>query len=234
MNYIYVLLPVIALYFFTETYFQWRPVKQSSKKWLQIIMLLLKIFTFIIFGIQFSVMLSLMIAPEKNMANVGLLGFTLVVFVVAIRLSVRTYQRCSVNKMPSEVLVVKKSLWIKLGIISLSLLVVSLALAVTSMKKRTEDVREICQISTHTEIENLIPKALALGFSLEHRSGLGEGIMLKDISGNKIRNFDNSLTSINQGTLRLGKISLPPFMRNYCHIEFRNRKVISTRLSTID
>lgn len=117
---------------------------------------------------------------------------------------------------------------------SFLLLAVSGYVAIQSMARRTEDVRELCRIPVGTPVEAVIPRALGLGFSRERQGALGDGITVERPDRQRLRGFDDRLTGVDAGVIRAGKISLPPFMRNYCVITFAERKVAQTGTRTID
>jgi len=128
--------------------------------------------------------------------------------------------------------------WTLISIAAFAFLVIgALGIVFYTGKRSTEDVRKICEIKVGTAIEEVIPMARRLGFSEAEQGPLGGGIVVfADSRSDGIRwpIYNDSLPGIDHGRLKFGKMSLPPFLRNYCEVSFRDRKVTGTRTWTLD
>lgn len=78
-------------------------------------------------------------------------------------------------------------------------------------------------------------KTRELGFSETSQGALGGGLVVfgEDME-TAIQWDDDRLPGLQSGKIKVGKTSLPPFLRNYCEISFLDRKVTSTRTWTFD
>lgn len=103
------------------------------------------------------------------------------------------------------------------------------------MRRRHHDVIEICDVLVGSSIKPTMARAMELGFSWEKQGALGRGIQITSAADTTI-NFDKhrSIEGIKDGKVRYGKTSLPPFMRHYCELIFKDEVITSKRLITID
>ena len=102
-------------------------------------------------------------------------------------------------------------------------------------KANTEDVRAICALKEGTDITLIIKKVRELNFSTEDIDGFGSGFeIFQDEEEKAISWSDDSLPGFHSGKVKVGKTSLPPFLKNYCELLIEARKLVSTRGWTQD
>ncbi|HEY8279470.1 MAG TPA: hypothetical protein VIH99_07605 [Bdellovibrionota bacterium] len=170
--------------------------------------------------------------PDDNWAYSFRLSFAVMLFIL-VRGILRARRRWQLGKAaPKEQ---KASYaWGMISAVTFCLLVVGCGIGIKSIARRTEDVREICRIPAGSSAAEIIPKALSLNFEKGKVSGAGIGIRVRSSSSGEVKVFSDDLQGIDSGSVTVGKVSLPPFMRNYCEISFVDRKVTETRTWTLD
>jgi hypothetical protein len=126
----------------------------------------------------------------------------------------------------------------KISVIVLSpitLIVMGLVFIYWGAISRTNDVNAMCNIPNDTPIELVMKKARELKFDVKGELALGSGFELfNEDEKNPSQWSDDSLPGIQTGKVKVGKVSLPPLMRNYCEISFKDRKTVGTRSWTLD
>ena len=123
---------------------------------------------------------------------------------------------------------------IALLLTSLLFLLLVAAFAVNRMVKSVHaDVTEMCSVQPGADVAALVPKARTLGFKEGEEYAQPHGISLR-VGQADVEKFDDALTGFDRGRLDFGKVSIPPFMRHICTIEFADRKVTSASVIVLD
>lgn len=95
------------------------------------------------------------------------------------------------------------------------------------------DVQAICKSQVGKDIADVFNDAKKLNFSEEKQGALGYGISFFT-EERAIQWSKDEFVKVSSGTLSFGKVIFPPFLRHYCHVEFKNRKVTKTKVVIVD